>query len=558
MTEEKHRSYLPSLHWKWFRACAIGTGVFMALHALYWLPALPLPAWLTSLAGFVIFLELYFFMLLGFVGGALLFVLAMGLGFLSLVVPGVRRWSGYWFTSRSGRSKWAFNPLLHSLGWTVLFFGHQGLEIDPHLTLVGLSGAALLRPEPWAWMRRLFRPLGGRFAILVVSLVVWLWWNLADDSATAIGVVVWGLLLLLLARWPGRSLALRDRFLLSLLAIAPVQLLVAIVPLPFRLHDGREIGDGMAYSFCEAKGEHRLFAAVPGCSPNQPEKCRERGRVDELDARTLSLRAQHRFFSESFTGRLEQIVCLPDRIQVGMDFTILEGEELVQNLLEFRLDDPADFSPNALGDASGDGIAYDRKRGLAYYRSDEDRLIRRDFQTGEIDRSLGAGLDGVAPIADIVIHERRDSLFLLSFYGSVLELDLETLERKARYPVLGGWELTIDEDLDRLYIGGTWGLEVVDLRSGQVVHRARTGLGVRRPAIDRRNDLLYVPSTAAGRLAVFDRPRLELLGSLPLGVGVRFPFVSEHGHLLSTSESGYFSWNADELARRLRGERRGR
>jgi hypothetical protein len=511
------------------------------------------PAWVTSLAGFVLFVELYFFMLLGFVGGVLLAGLAGALGFLSLFVPGVRRWSGYWFTARSGKRKWAFHPVLHSMGWTVLFFGHLGLEIDPSLTLMGISGAALLRPEFWALMRRVWAPLGGRFAILVCSLVGWFWWGLADNSAVAVGAVIWAILLLVVARGLGRLLSLRDRFLLALLCIPPVHLLVAILPLPVRLHDGREIGDGMAYSFCEARAEHRLFAAVPGCSPNQQEKCRERGRVDELDARTLDLRAQHRFFSESFTGRLEQIVCLEDRIQIGMDFTIVDGEELVQNLLEFRLDNPADFTPRVLGDASGDGIAYDRRRGVVFYRSDKDRLIRRNLGTGEIDRQLGAALNDVPPISDIVIHESRDSLFLLSFYGSVLELDLETLERKARYPVLGGWEVTIDEDLDRLYIGGTWGLEVVDLRSGGVVHRARTGLGVRRPAIDRRNDLLYVPSTAAGRLTVFDRRTLERLGSLPLGVGVRFPFVSEHGFVLSTSESGYFSWNADELARRLRG-----
>lgn len=558
MTGGKIASHLPELHRKWFQACALGTAGFLCLHALYWLPPFPLPMWVTTLAGFVIFTELYFFLLFAVIGAVLLAGLTMGLGLLSLIVPRVRPWCGYWFTSRSGRRKWAFSPWLHSAGWTVLFFGHLGLDVDPDLTLICLSGAVLLRPEFWSTMRRLWNPLGGRWAILVWSFVAWLWWILADNSAVVVAAIVWAILLLLVARWPGRVLSLRDRFLLALLCIPPVQLFAAILPLPFTLHDGRELGDGMAYSFCEAKAEHRLFAAVPGCSPNQPEKCRERGRVDEFDARTLELRAQHRFFSSSFTGRLEQIACLEDRVQVGMDFTIVDGQELVQNLLEFRLDDPGDFTPNALGDASGDGIAYDRRRGVVYYRSDKDRLIRRDLKTGEIDRQVGAALAGLPPVTDIMVHERRDSLFLLSFYGSVLELDLKTLERRARYPILSGWEFTIDEELDRLYVAGTWGLEVVDLRSGEIVHRARAGLGVRRPAIDRRNDLLYVPSTAAGRLQVFDRPRLELLGTIPLGVGVRFPFVSEHGYVLSTSESGYYSWKADDLARRMRGEATGR
>jgi hypothetical protein len=121
---------------------------------------------------------------------------------------------------------------------------------------------------------------------------------------------------------------------------------------------------------------------------------------------------------------------------------------------------------------------------------------------------------------------------------------------------LSGWEFTLDQELQRLYVVGTWGLEVVDLRSRLVVQRARVAFGGRRPAIDGDHDLVYVPSTAGGRLHVFDRVRFQRVGTIPLGIGVRYPYVSKrHRYLLATGDAAYYAWDTDELASRLRGRK---
>jgi hypothetical protein len=535
----------------WIRACAVCIAGFLGLHALYWLPPFPLPLALASILGWVLLVEIYFFLALGVVAAVSMAALIALLGLSSLIAPRTRHWIGGWLTTPSGRQKWAFRGWLHGAGWTTLLLGHLGLDTEPRMTWICISGAALLGADFWAKARASSDRPAVRRAILVLYSMAALWWIREDGAAAVIAVAVWSILLFLLAQRLRIWLPLRDRFLIALLAIPVVQGIAAFLPLWVPVHEGRELGGDMAYSFCEAPAEHRLFVAVPGCSASQPDKCREEGRIDEFDARTLELLTSHRFFSSRFTGRLEQLTCLDDRVQVGMDFTIVDGEERAQSLLEFPLKDPGNFTPNALGDGSGDGVAYDRRRGRVFYRSERDRIIRRDLGTGSLDRSFGRGLVGFPPIADIMAFAKRDSLIVMGFYGTLLELDLETLSEKGRYPILNGWELLVDEELDRVYVAGSWGLEVVDLRSGGVVRRLRAGLGARRPAIDRRNQRLYVPSTAAGRLQIYDRRTLEFLGALPLGVGVRLPFVSEeHGYVLASSAFAYYSWRADELARR--------
>jgi hypothetical protein len=547
--------HLPGFHRTWFKACFLGIAGFLGLHASYGLPPAPLPIAVTTPVGFLLFAESVFFFALSVVGAMLLAVLAV-LGTLGLFARRARPWLGYWFETRAGARQWAFRPWLHSVAWTILFLGHMALDIHPYLTGVCLSGVLLLLPEFWAAVGRVGPPLAGRHARVVSLGMGGLWWVLSPDAATTVAVVFWSLTLFLLARPLARVLALRDRFALSFLCIPAVQLIATFLPLTAPAAGGRKIGEGMAYSFCEEQRTHRLFAVVPRCSANQTEKCRQESTVDELDARTLELVAQHRFFSDRYAGRLEQLVCLEDRVQVGMDYTVVDGRGLAQNLLEFPLDRPGDFTSNALGDASGDGIAWDRRRGAVFYRSHEDQLIRRDLRSGRIDRDLVKASGDLSPIADIMFHEKRDSLFVLRSHGSIVELNPKTFTRRATYPMLNAWEFTIDEERDRLYVAGSWGMEVIDLPSRRVIRRAQIGFGGRRPAVDRRHDLIYVPSTAAGRLQVFDRQDLSHVGTIPLGMGVRFPYVSEeHDYVLATSQEAYYAWNATTLARRLRGEK---
>ena len=78
-------------------------------------------------------------------------------------------------------------------------------------------------------------------------------------------------------------------------------------------------------------------------------------------------------------------------------------------------------------------------------------------------------------LTDIGVHEGRNSLFLMGRFGWIQEMDLSSLQIKKAYPYGHGWEFEIDEELDRLYISGTWGLEVLDLETGRILRRAWLG-----------------------------------------------------------------------------------
>jgi hypothetical protein len=62
-----------------------------------------------------------------------------------------------------------------------------------------------------------------------------------------------------------------------------------------------------------------LYAAVPVCGSlcTGYAECRD-GAIVEYDLHTLRRTAEHRFFSPDFFGRLEQLVCLDDEVQVAV------------------------------------------------------------------------------------------------------------------------------------------------------------------------------------------------------------------------------------------------
>jgi hypothetical protein len=128
----------------WVRACAFSIAGFLCLHAAYFLPPFSLPLWLTSLLGWVLLVEVYFFLAAGVAAAILLLALAGMLSLSSLLAPRTRGWIGGWLTTPSGSRRWAFRPWLHTVGWTSLFFGHLGLDTEPRLAFICLSGSMLL------------------------------------------------------------------------------------------------------------------------------------------------------------------------------------------------------------------------------------------------------------------------------------------------------------------------------------------------------------------------------------------------------------------------------
>ena len=113
--------------------------------------------------------------------------------------------------------------------------------------------------------------------------------------------------------------------------------------------------------------------------------------------------------------------------------------------------------------------------------------------------------------------------------------------------------LPTPEELDRIYVTGLWGMEVFDLESKALLARKRLGFFSRVPVLDPEHDLLYVPSTVEGRIRVFDRPSLELLGTIPIGYGTRHPHWSPATkRFFASSQRAYHYWDAGELAKRFR------
>jgi hypothetical protein len=77
----------------------------------------------------------------------------------------------------------------------------------------------------------------------------------------------------------------------------------------------------------------------------------------------------------------------------------------------------------------------------------------------------------------------------------------------------------------------------------------------RSPAIDTANDIVYVTSTTEGKIRAFDRHSMDLLGALAVGHGPRIPYYSAStDKLFANSSLAYYSWDADELAQRFRGD----
>lgn len=455
---------------------------------------------------------------------------------------------------------WCLRPWVHAVVWLGLAFNHYLLDLNPYLacTLV-IALAAVVADGVGAGNAR-------RRAILAASSaggIAWLGFaaETAPETAAAIAyAAVAGLVVLRGRRWVGA----RERGLIVIAAGIAAQLAAAFLPLALPRHGGTWAGDGLAYSFCEVPGRSTLFAAVPEAPTMQEWSARsahgEEGYVAEYDLENRRPRAQHRFFSEDFHGRLEFLVCLDDSVQVGMTNVFIDGRREPDHAIAFSVDDPLRFERDVLGGGAGHGIAYDAARDALFYVSERTPvLVRVDRTTGVRrvlrlrDRPFGALVVGQASV-----DRNRDALYVSEWFQgrSVFEIDLATLTVRRAFAHRNGGAhgVTVDEEMNRLYAVGLWGMEVFDLRTGALVARKRLGMLGRAPAIDAAHGLLYVPTTVEGKIRVFDRRSLEPRGAIPVGYGPRIPYFSAaHGRLFSSSSRAHYSWSGAELAARFGG-----
>jgi len=453
---------------------------------------------------------------------------------------------------------WRLRPYVHALVWSECALNHYLFDINPHLALAMVGG--LLGLEVQARVLH----IGHLRGALGVVGVIGLWTLLSATFADVAAGLVFVTILWLTLRVP-RTLGLRERRLLVLLSGAGAQLFAAVIPLLLPLHGGKELGRGLAYSFCESPEAGKLFVAIPQALSMEPWSLTGAHGIDGYIARydlpNLDGRQEYRFFSEAFHGRFEWLTCLEDRVFVGMTNTTYRGRSWQDQAMSFSIANPKDFTAGLMDGYAGHGIAYDSSRQHLYFVSENQPLIGRlDLRSGVRDRAL-IDVPQKKQLLSLIVgptsyHTGRDSLFMTEWLAGThaYEVDLKTETRRTLYAHRDGGALgiTVDEKMSRLYVVGVWGMEVFDIDSGELVARRRLGMLSRSPAIDTSRGLVYVPSTVEGKIRVFDQRTLELLGTIAVGHGPRIPhYSSATDKLFSGSSLAYYTWGGDALEARF-------
>ncbi|HLY37282.1 MAG TPA: hypothetical protein VKU61_04560 [Candidatus Binatia bacterium] len=477
---------------------------------------------------------------------------------LAVFVAGVHRRLPGWLVVRRA-DRWGLTPLAVCVLFGLMLWFHYLFDLNPTIAFAcAISCVLLLLAETGRTSRKLFLALSACF---LVGMVV-----RAHDVVDRITLLAWALFLG--TTWAIRAhVDRRDLGLVRIAAIIPANLLAASLPLFLPVHGGTLFGKGLAYSFCEIPARAALYAAVPGCGSVDAsyERCRD-GSIVEYDVKTMQASARYTFFSPDFHGRLEQLLCLDDEVQVAVQDLTYRGRNVVSGVLAFPPDNPSKFGVLTADRGIGATIAYDAAHDAVFYSGEFDNpLVRYDRRTRAFDDdfapefarrwyepiSLQANIGSLA-VSTACIHPRRNRLYVTEWMQGryVYALDLTTLRVVARYDVGSGGALgvTVDPDRERLFVSSLWGVEVIDLETDRIVDRKRTGLGNRPAVLDARRNRIYVSSMVEGKIRIFDRDTLELIGQVPIGFGSRYPLLTTDGrYLVASSLTAHYYWNADSL-----------
>lgn len=493
---------------------------------------------------------------------------------LLLLLAGAPRWC-----AREEAGRWRLRGGFRLAAAVALLLGNVLLDESPYLAL-------------WCWLTlplallapRLLTRVGGRRALAWLAGVALAGPVIAMAPSWVDGVCLglWAVLLALVARGLSRRLPAFEMAIVLVAALALVQLAAVHAPLLWAGGGGRELGPGHAYSFCELPGGSRVLAVVPACDANVSlEEC-IRGHVSEYDAETGNELARYQPFSRAFYGRALHLLCLDDRVQIGMAQTVIRGRYQREAVIELDRRANAPVRKELLGgavghrmafDPAGDAVFYVSEWSGAVYRWDRARnVVRRDIgrvlsdtATGEVSadeqiRHSAASVITSLPLSlqteIAAVHERRGSVFFAEWLSGsrVFEVDTTTLRlrRVLRTDNGANHSLAVDEERDRLIVSGLWGVEVIDLESGAVVARRRLGAGPRLPVIDRIHGLVYVPTTFGGGVWVLDRDRYRCRGRLDVGNGGRNAMLSSDGRFLyASSGRAHYRWETAALAQRF-------
>lgn len=443
---------------------------------------------------------------------------------------------------------WSLTPAALSAVYGFMVWTQYLFDLNPFVAV--FCGLSALVPRLRTAPRRLVT------AAWVIWFAAWTW--AAHDFADRAAVLAWAPVLFVAAPAAARRLGAREVRLALLLAIIPMNLLTAAIPLAVPLHGGSLLGGGFAFDFCESSKHGRLLATVPACGSvssflgTKPD-CR-RGRVAVYDNTTLERLTDYDFFSDGYSGRLEQISCLGDEAVVGLHGTRYRGDEdWGQTALSFPIATPEKFTPVLVGRGVGAVFAHDARRDALIYSGEAVmRILRQDRRSGQMNMLIGENLRRRwAPNPLVVrgasLDRVRDRLYMTEWVPGryAYALDLATLQPAARYDMRNGGSQSaaVDVERDRLYVPGLWGLEIFDLATGQLLRRKRLGLINRTPVVDAARNRIYVASTMDGKIRVLDRDTLEVIEQIPIGFGTRQTVLSLDGkRLFASSRLAHYFW----------------
>jgi hypothetical protein len=464
------------------------------------------------------------------------------------------------------------------------------LDMSPYVAAWSWATWGLLAVTPFAWnasnSRRSQARLTGVWAAAVLLAAQW-----SPSAIDTIGIACWAGAAVLIVPFAAPRIARFDVLILLALVAAIVQVGITVAPALGVTEGASRLGDGYAYSYCEQSDGH-VLAFVPACEGALLGECVD-GYLAEyelVDGSAPMERLWHEPFDGTFYGRGLHLLCLDDRIQLGMAQTIVGGVYRRESVVELRHEGKSIVRSDDLFEGSvGHRMARDTSGGrdAVFYVSEWSGAIYRwDRISGEVRRDLGAFLDGgtgsaatgrPVTLAEQAAHatakgifevpaslqteidaidRRREVVFFVEWLSGsrVFGLDLGTFELVMSLDTRAGpsHSLVIDHELDRLIVSGLWGIEVFDLGSGRRIARQRLGTGPRLPLIDERHGIVYVPTTYGGGVWALDRETYAVLGRIDVGNGSRNGLLTRDGlSLFASSSFAHYHWDAEVLARRF-------
>jgi hypothetical protein len=482
---------------------------------------------------------------------------------IAVVVIGLHRRLPDRVVDRAG-GVWRLRPAVVSIACLGLLIFHYLLDLNPTIALA-CAESLLLITITSASRVALALPRGLRIALWVAAGAYWMLG--ARDVVDRAMLVVWLGVLFATERWLAGRMHAGHLALLRLLAVIPMNLLPAAVPLVVAPSGGVPMGSGLAYAFCETPDGKHLYASVPACNSIRLdyEHCREGG-IAEYDPTTLRQTAMHRYFSPSYYGRLEMLLCLDDAVFATVHETVRSGQPLGESVLTFSPAEPGRFDAS-FAEGMGATIAYDAAHDALFYTGEfNDKVWRQDRQTRRTKATRGDQLrnEWVQPIAlaectgsqsadTRSVHPGRNRIFVTQWMQGryAHAIDLTTLAVVGRYDAGGGGALglAVDPERDRLIVSSLWGLEVFDLTTDRLIARKRMGLANRPVILDAARNRFYLSSTVEGKIRVLDRDTFEVLGQIPIGIGSRFSELSRDGRrFFASSVAAHYWWDAAALA----------